>query len=75
MVFFVISLCFQCVHLPEVYDDVDAGVTGRLRPWVQTGVPVAVLALLRERVHHFPLPRAGEDNNNNYCDDEDDNFT
>lgn len=59
--FFVISCtCLQCVHLSEVYYDVDPGAAGRFHPWIQTGVPVAVLALLRECVYHFPLPRAGE---------------
>lgn len=50
----------QRVHRPEVYDDVDAGAAGRLHPGIQTGVPVAVLALLWQCLHHVPLPRAGE---------------
>lgn len=50
----------QRVHRPEVYDDVDAGAAGRLHPGIQTGVSVAVLALLWQRLHHVPLPRAGE---------------
>lgn len=58
---FYYSLVFvQCVHRPEVYDDVDAGAAGRFHPRIQTGVSVAMLALLWERVHHFPLPWAGE---------------
>lgn len=50
----------QCIHRPEVYDDVDAGAAGRFHSRIQTGVSVAMLALLWERVHHFPLPWAGE---------------
>ena len=53
-------MSFQCVHLSEVYDDVDTGATGRFHPRIQTGVPVAMLALLRECIHHFPLPWPGE---------------
>lgn len=54
----------QCVHCPEVYDDVDAGAAGRFHPRIQTRVPVAMLALLWECLHHLPLPWAGE---NPYC--------
>lgn len=50
----------QRVHRPEVYDDVDAGAVGRFHPGIQTGVFVAMLALLWECLHHFSLPWAGE---------------
>lgn len=54
--------CFlvQCLHLPEVHDDVDVGAAGRFPSGVQTGVPVAMLALFWERIHDIPLPRIGE---------------
>ena len=43
-----------------MHDGVGPGAVGRLCAGVQTGVPVAVLDVLRERVHHVPLLRAGE---------------
>lgn len=56
-----LNFCLQCLHLPEVYDNVDAGAPGRFHTGISAGVPVAMLAVFWERVHHFPLPRAGED--------------
>lgn len=58
----------KCVHLPEVHDDVDTGAAGRLHPRIQTGVLVAMLALLRERIHHVPLPWPGEHLPPSLCD-------
>lgn len=60
--FFVACFSRQCLHRPEVHDDVDAGAAGRLHPGVQTGVSVALLALLRQRLYNLPLPRAGQIN-------------
>lgn len=54
------SSCWQCVHLSEMHGGVVRGAAGGLRPGVQAGVPVAVLDVLRQRVHHLPLLRPGE---------------
>lgn len=51
----------QRLHLSEVYDCVDSGAPSRFYTGVLIGVPVALLAILQERLHHFPLPWAGED--------------
>ena len=43
-----------------MHDGVVSGAAGRLCTGVQTGIPLALLDVFRERVHHLPLLRAGE---------------